>query len=376
MKHLIFCILLLYTAINAHSQYLSEVQILDGKMYVEMYNPDGNPINSLKISFLYNDTIIYGTQSEIDSLSQKGAIIVLSIDEILTDGCDNIQFVYATINDSIKSNLSWRCICYFPNTYSISRMDYATYTAGGYDPFGFCAFSGGRWCKTDEAVIDKENTISVVSKPTMGMPNVRDSMVVNHKGRLLRKDGTPYRNVDFTCWKYWDSASGSYLMHTDDEGYFDINTFPSIFYRNPDFPSEACSFGINYNTWLSISDGSEEGFMLDDEVTMLPGIYNGDEYDRGYTSIQPIEQIPLSLMPNPAKESVAVEYELQAGTDYCSCKLAIINANGNTVLAEPLLSASGTHTVDISGLPQGWYLCTVRNAEGEIIGSEKLIVND
>lgn len=358
MKKIITTLLLSCTGYSAHAQFLNEVQLLDGKMYVELSNPEGIPVSSVKITLEYSDTVVHATQKEIDSLSKKGSFVVMTFPQVkgkIDYSSDDDQAVNAIINDTITTTLNWYCICAICNGYSLSRMYYDLYNAEGPDIYGY-----------EQRRENTNQYTRIISRPTIGKPNVRDSVLANRRGRLLRKDKTPYCNVSFVSPQYFN-LDGTDTLKTNADGYFSIYSWPAI-------SGKGCRLGRCEYSGLEIYDGSFDSFYLSSYRRLFPGINNEDLFDIGITRTDTVSAASLTLSPNPAKGSVAVGYEMPAGADYRSCSIVLVGSDGRIARTEPLQSASGTQAVQLGGIPRGQYSCILRTAEGAVIGKENLIV--
>lgn len=75
-------------------------------------------------------------------------------------------------------------------------------------------------------------------------------------------------------------------------------------------------------------------------------------------------------MPNPASETVSLQFTLAQGTN---ATLEICNLLGEKITAQQLTAASGTAAVDVAEIPAGIYYCILRSA-GQALVTRKLVV--
>lgn len=75
--------------------------------------------------------------------------------------------------------------------------------------------------------------------------------------------------------------------------------------------------------------------------------------------------------PNPARESVKIDYQLQPTTQNASIRIS--NLMGQTVLERPLTSMSGTIQLSLSGLQEGVYFYSLV-VDNQVSSTRKLII--
>ena len=77
----------------------------------------------------------------------------------------------------------------------------------------------------------------------------------------------------------------------------------------------------------------------------------------------------VTIYPNPASEYLNLKIEQGSGT----YTVFLHDATGRLVQHETL-SGIGTHTLQVGQIPAGVYFCTVRSANGDFMGTERIVI--
>ncbi|MEZ5172665.1 MAG: T9SS type A sorting domain-containing protein [Bacteroidia bacterium] len=77
----------------------------------------------------------------------------------------------------------------------------------------------------------------------------------------------------------------------------------------------------------------------------------------------------LTIYPNPANEYLNLKIEQGSGT----YTVFLLDAMGRLVQHETH-SGIGTHTLQVGQLPAGVYFCTVHSANGDFMGTERIVI--
>ncbi|WP_141259314.1 T9SS type A sorting domain-containing protein, partial [Flavobacterium aquatile] len=81
------------------------------------------------------------------------------------------------------------------------------------------------------------------------------------------------------------------------------------------------------------------------------------------------KEIALSLFPNPAKDVVSVQYNLDA----TSAKLEVYDIAGRSISTNVLSSSVGDLQLNTSSYPSGVYIVVVKQ-DGVLLARKKLLI--
>jgi hypothetical protein len=122
----------------------------------------------------------------------------------------------------------------------------------------------------------------------------------------------------------------------------------------------------NGDTWMNASNGlgdlGVKAFAMN-PTTIFAGTYAGvyyadiSQFTTGVSEPLPVSPtLTLTAQPNPAKDEMLVRYNAVSA----NAELELFNALGERVMSE-LVNAAGETTFDVSELPTGMYLLTLRS---------------
>ena len=110
------------------------------------------------------------------------------------------------------------------------------------------------------------------------------------------------------------------------------------------------------------------------EPILLPDALKSSNSVKRYKTGQLLEKSYMKVFPNPAKQFVIVEYNLQEKySDKNEVVLVLTNLNGNRVSQRVLVKRQDQELINTSGLIPGIYICSLW-INGKILESKKLVV--
>ena len=110
------------------------------------------------------------------------------------------------------------------------------------------------------------------------------------------------------------------------------------------------------------------------EPILLPNALKSSNRVTKYKTGQLLEKSYMKVFPNPAKQFVIVEYNLQEKySDKNEVVLVLTNLNGNRVSQRVLVKRQDQELINTSGLIPGIYICSLW-INGKILESKKLVV--
>ena len=256
-----------------------------------------------------------------------------------------------------------------PKGYSVTILDSSFIQKSNYPNLYFAGDWGNGWNQA-------------TSFPSIGTPNVIDSSLTYIKGNLAKKYNKkePYCNQLFwTFGRMVDAQTGDTIIRTDSEGNFQAVSLAQYHAYEDLLLIDSSEIGKYSRDNFKYSDDCRRAYDEDRMLLVtwepdMPGELVCNLWRGMHTLADTVSLARLSLSPNPAKGSVAVGYELPAGTDYQSSSIVLVATDGRIARTEPLQSASGKQAVPLGGMPRGQYSCIIRTAGGEVIGKENLIV--
>ena len=124
---------------------------------------------------------------------------------------------------------------------------------------------------------------------------------------------------------------------------------------------------------FNVPDGAEPGLFLCSVIDTNNPSNKAEIFvlvSNNPLGIEPAQsQLEFSAFPNPATQAVSINYQMnEAGGE-----LLVSDLLGHTVMSLPLKAAKGNVTLDVSNLPKGIYIYSIRQ-KGINSAAKKLIV--
>jgi len=166
--------------------------------------------------------------------------------------------------------------------------------------------------------------------------------------------------------------------HTFNQGYYDYE-HPPVLTFDPLLPVNMGSGGgiIHEATYINDTDETLTwGNTTDDEMMLLFVHYTEEAVITDTEDVVEEEAVQLSVFPNPARTQTTINYKLPESADVLIELFDIQGKRISEIARATQASGSYSHSLDIAkaGLSGGIYFIQLM-IDGEVIGTEKLIVN-